>query len=438
MRFPKSRTALALFVACATLAATPAPTRKTPPIAAEVLSDRSRMDEDLRILCDEIGGRLTGSMAYGAALEWGLEAFRRAEVDSVALESYDAPALWEGVDAEAAVVSPVRFPLRVVSFAIAPSTSGRAQGAPRRRRNGRESRRSRSSGARPAARSSSSGRSRCSPSKTSSPSTWAAPRCWRPRGGRGRRGDPLRLHAPAGPSLPAPDHVRRDARLDSDGHGFPRGGTAPRAAARARARNRRLALEIKNRIGGPWRPQERGGRDPRNREARRDRAARRAPRLVGPRHRCARQRRQLRARRRGRPGDRRGPPARSGRCASSCSRGRRSASSARAATSPLTATRWTVTWPRSDPRHRGRAHRRVLHDDGRPELHPALSTVLAPVAAWGAAGLNDEAILGHRQLRLPPRRRSEPDRQPGDGEVPGRLPRRVRHVRQGGPRAKRA
>src|SRR6185312_3928507 len=39
MRFPKSRTALALFVAFATLAATPAPTRKTPPIAAEVLSD---------------------------------------------------------------------------------------------------------------------------------------------------------------------------------------------------------------------------------------------------------------------------------------------------------------------------------------------------------------------------------------------------------------
>jgi carboxypeptidase Q len=124
MRFPKSRTALALFVACATLAATPAPTRKTPAIAAEVLSDRSRMDEDLRILCDEVGGRPTGSMAYGAALEWGLEAFRRAKVDSVALESYDAPALWEGVDAEASVVSPVRFPLRVVSFANAPSTSG--------------------------------------------------------------------------------------------------------------------------------------------------------------------------------------------------------------------------------------------------------------------------------------------------------------------------
>jgi len=125
MRFPNRRVALALFVALSTIAATPAPARKTPPIAAEVLSERSRMEEDLRILCDEVGGRPTGSMAYGAALEWGLEAFRRAKVDSVALESYDAPALWEAIDAEASVVSPVRFPLHVVSFGNAPSTSGR-------------------------------------------------------------------------------------------------------------------------------------------------------------------------------------------------------------------------------------------------------------------------------------------------------------------------
>jgi carboxypeptidase Q len=124
MRFPNRRAALALFVALSTIAATPAPARKTPAIAAEVLSDRSRMDEDLRILCDEVGGRPTGSMAYGASLEWGLAAFRRAKVDSVALESYDAPALWEAIDAEASVVSPVRFPLHVVSFANAPSTSG--------------------------------------------------------------------------------------------------------------------------------------------------------------------------------------------------------------------------------------------------------------------------------------------------------------------------
>jgi carboxypeptidase Q len=122
MRLPGRRVVLSVLVALATLAATPAPSGKLPVIASEVLSDRSRLEEDLRILCDEVGGRPTGSMAYGAALQWGLDAFRRAKVDTVALESYDAPARWEPIDAEAEVISPVRFPLHVVSFANAPST----------------------------------------------------------------------------------------------------------------------------------------------------------------------------------------------------------------------------------------------------------------------------------------------------------------------------
>ena len=86
-----------------------APAAAPPAIAAEVLSTRSRMDDDLRTLCDEIGGRATGSRAYEAALEWGKEAFRRAKVDSVELESYDAAAKWEGVRAAASVLQPRRF-----------------------------------------------------------------------------------------------------------------------------------------------------------------------------------------------------------------------------------------------------------------------------------------------------------------------------------------
>ncbi len=91
-------------------------------LIGEVLSVRNRMEEDLRVLTDEIGGRVTGSAACEEALEWGREAFRRAGADSVELESYDAPARWEAESASAAVVSPYRFPLRVVSFALAPST----------------------------------------------------------------------------------------------------------------------------------------------------------------------------------------------------------------------------------------------------------------------------------------------------------------------------
>src|SRR5262249_57252140 len=104
-----------------------APRVSTPGAAAligEVLSARDRMEEDLRVLTDEIGGRVTGSPAYEAALQWGVEAFKRAGVDSVNLESYDAPARWEAESARAAVVSPYRFPLRVASFSLSPSTDG--------------------------------------------------------------------------------------------------------------------------------------------------------------------------------------------------------------------------------------------------------------------------------------------------------------------------
>ena len=47
-------------------------------LIGEVLSVRNRMEEDLRVLTDEIGGRVTGSAACEEALEWGSEAFRRA------------------------------------------------------------------------------------------------------------------------------------------------------------------------------------------------------------------------------------------------------------------------------------------------------------------------------------------------------------------------
>ncbi len=65
----------------ATRKAPAAPIGKMPAVAEEVLSTRSRMAEDLQTLCDEIGGRATGSRAYEAALEWGKEAFRRAGLD---------------------------------------------------------------------------------------------------------------------------------------------------------------------------------------------------------------------------------------------------------------------------------------------------------------------------------------------------------------------
>ncbi len=97
------------------------------PVAAameRVTGPSSKMESDLRRLTDEIGGRVTGSASYDKALQWGIAAFKAAGVDSVKLETYPVPVKWEAVSASASVVEPSAFPLRVVSFGLAPSTPG--------------------------------------------------------------------------------------------------------------------------------------------------------------------------------------------------------------------------------------------------------------------------------------------------------------------------
>jgi hypothetical protein len=105
-------------------AASPPPGGPEEILIAEVLSPRSTLEKDLRTLSDRIGGRVTGGAAYERALAWGMEAFRAAGVDAVALEGYQAPARWEAESARAELLVPERFPLRVISFAMAPSTPG--------------------------------------------------------------------------------------------------------------------------------------------------------------------------------------------------------------------------------------------------------------------------------------------------------------------------
>ena len=50
------------------------------------------MEEDLRVLTDEIGGRATGSEANRRSVEWALERFRNAGVDARA-EAFTMPEL---------------------------------------------------------------------------------------------------------------------------------------------------------------------------------------------------------------------------------------------------------------------------------------------------------------------------------------------------------
>ena len=105
------------------LAISAAPAQE-PAVIRTLTGPSSRMEADLRQLSDEIGGRLTGSAGYDRSLQWGVDAFKRAGADTVRLETYPVPVKWEPVSAMASVLSPVEFPLSVISFGLAPSTPG--------------------------------------------------------------------------------------------------------------------------------------------------------------------------------------------------------------------------------------------------------------------------------------------------------------------------
>ncbi len=87
--------------------------------------------DDLRDLCDTIGGRITGSPACERAIDWAASRFRDASVSSVSTEEFTVPSLWIPVKAEAAALDPEPFPLRVVAAPASPPTpSGAPLDAP--------------------------------------------------------------------------------------------------------------------------------------------------------------------------------------------------------------------------------------------------------------------------------------------------------------------
>jgi carboxypeptidase Q len=102
--------------------------------AAERLAGRAMgatpMLDDLRELCDHIGGRPTGSPACDRAVQWAAEKFRSAGVDAASLDSYTVPALWLGRSAEGMCLVPEHFPIRLVAAPFSGSTRGGAIEAP--------------------------------------------------------------------------------------------------------------------------------------------------------------------------------------------------------------------------------------------------------------------------------------------------------------------
>lgn len=68
------------------------------------------MLDNLRELCDGIGGRPTGSKACDRAVDWAVARFRAAGVNSTWTESYTIPGSWVGGADHAECVAPVSSP----------------------------------------------------------------------------------------------------------------------------------------------------------------------------------------------------------------------------------------------------------------------------------------------------------------------------------------
>jgi carboxypeptidase Q len=81
----------------------------------------SPLEENLRRLTDEVGGRVTGSPEMAKAVDWGVAAFRAAGVD-VHTEKYTLPVTWSETDSRLELLGPVKFPLRLKSEAWSPPT----------------------------------------------------------------------------------------------------------------------------------------------------------------------------------------------------------------------------------------------------------------------------------------------------------------------------
>ncbi len=103
-------------------------TAAAPANAAESLAAREQgptpMLDDLRELCDTIGGRPTGSKACDRAVDWALARFSAAGIESTWTEAYTIPSSWVGGADQAECLSPSRFPIRVASAPFSAPTPG--------------------------------------------------------------------------------------------------------------------------------------------------------------------------------------------------------------------------------------------------------------------------------------------------------------------------
>ena len=81
----------------------------------------SRLDADLRTLCDEIGPRMSGTPGMRRALDWARTTFIEAGLAKTALEPVAMPFRWEEGETRLEVITPHSFHVRVAAAAKSPS-----------------------------------------------------------------------------------------------------------------------------------------------------------------------------------------------------------------------------------------------------------------------------------------------------------------------------
>ncbi len=86
-----------------------------------IVMGASPLEENLRRLTDEVGGRVTGTPEMAKAVEWGVGAFRAAGVD-VHAEKYTLPVTWSEGDTRLEMLGPVKFPVRLKAEGWSPPT----------------------------------------------------------------------------------------------------------------------------------------------------------------------------------------------------------------------------------------------------------------------------------------------------------------------------
>jgi Zn-dependent M28 family amino/carboxypeptidase len=79
------------------------------------------LESNLRLLTDEIGGRVPGTPAMKRAVAWAVSAFKSSGADSVHTEEFSIPNSWAEGATRMDVTAPVRFRVRAVSMGWAPA-----------------------------------------------------------------------------------------------------------------------------------------------------------------------------------------------------------------------------------------------------------------------------------------------------------------------------